>query len=197
LVIPVASENEIKKAQFGSMYFGDFAAHTLSKMSQVKSMYLNPTRQEHQLNLGCYTTVQPLPGWIRFEIFVFFVFCFFYLTCTVVKKKADPTHSPYNLLSWNNFLRSLLCFVVIRSSHDEGLGRIIFRSVFRILQWQKEEEDDKRKKFLNSACKNVGSRSLGIYSQAFCRVFACVVIHTKRHTSLTLRFRVIHSVSTI
>jgi len=41
---------------------------------------------------------------------------------------------------WNNFLRSLLRFVVVRSSHDEGLGRISFRSVFAILRWQKEEE---------------------------------------------------------
>ena len=54
---------------------------------------------------------------------------------------------------WNNFLRSLLCFVVVRSDHDEGpvrinlpiksitgieLGR--FRLVFFILYWQKEEE---------------------------------------------------------
>jgi hypothetical protein len=28
---------------------------------------------------------------------------------------------------WNNFLRFLLRFVVVRPSHDEGLGRIIFR----------------------------------------------------------------------
>jgi hypothetical protein len=41
---------------------------------------------------------------------------------------------------WNNFLRSLLCFVVVRSGHDEELGKIIFRSVFLTLRWQKEEE---------------------------------------------------------
>jgi hypothetical protein len=41
--------------------------------------------------------------------------------------------------SWNNFLQSLLRFVVVRSGHDEGLGRIIFRSVFLTLRWQKEE----------------------------------------------------------
>ena len=41
---------------------------------------------------------------------------------------------------WNNFLRSLLRFIVVRSSHDEGLGRISFTSVFLILQWQKEKE---------------------------------------------------------
>ena len=36
--------------------------------------------------------------------------------------------------SWNNFLRSLLRFIVVRSDHNEGLGRISFRSVFLILQ---------------------------------------------------------------
>jgi hypothetical protein len=41
--------------------------------------------------------------------------------------------------AWNNFLRSLLCFVMVRSSHDEWLRRIIFRSVFFILLRQKEE----------------------------------------------------------
>ena len=37
--------------------------------------------------------------------------------------------------SCNNFVRSLLRFIVVRSSHDEGLGRIFFRSVFLILRW--------------------------------------------------------------
>jgi hypothetical protein len=45
---------------------------------------------------------------------------------------------------------------------------------------------------------NVGRRSLGICSQVFCRVFACVVIHTaKRRTSLVLRSGAFHSVGTI
>jgi hypothetical protein len=39
---------------------------------------------------------------------------------------------------WNNFLQSLLRFIVVRSSHDEGLGTISFRLVFLILRWQKE-----------------------------------------------------------
>ena len=42
--------------------------------------------------------------------------------------------------SRNNFLWSLLRFIVVRSDHDEGLGRINFRSVFLILRWQKEDE---------------------------------------------------------
>ena len=47
--------------------------------------------------------------------------------------KAEMVSPP-----WNNFLRSLLCFIVVRSGHDEGVGRISFKSVFLILRWQKE-----------------------------------------------------------
>ncbi|KAG2585283.1 hypothetical protein PVAP13_6KG265624, partial [Panicum virgatum] len=46
--------------------------------------------------------------------------------------------------SWNNFLRSLLRFVVVRSNHNEGLGRIC-RSVFLFLRWQKEEDGRHKK----------------------------------------------------
>jgi hypothetical protein len=35
--------------------------------------------------------------------------------------------------SWNNFLWSLLRFIVVRSDHIEELRRIVFRSVFLIL----------------------------------------------------------------
>jgi hypothetical protein len=35
-------------------------------------------------------------------------------------------------LSWNNFLLSLLCFIVVRSGHNERLGRLSFRSVYLI-----------------------------------------------------------------
>ena len=45
---------------------------------------------------------------------------------------------------WNNFLRSLLRFKVVRSDHNEGLGRISFRSIFLILWWQKEEGKHKK-----------------------------------------------------
>jgi hypothetical protein len=98
--------------------------------------------------------------------------------------KAEMVSPP-----WNNFLRFFLHFIVVRSGHNEGLGRISFRSVFLILRWQKEKKKDTRKKkFLNSAYMNVSRHSLGIYSQAFCRVFACAVIHTaKCRTSLVLR----------
>jgi hypothetical protein len=40
----------------------------------------------------------------------------------------------------NNFLRTLLRFVVVRSDHDEALRRISFRSVFLILRWQKKKK---------------------------------------------------------
>jgi hypothetical protein len=36
---------------------------------------------------------------------------------------------------WNNFLGSLLCFVVVRSGHSEGLGRVSFRLFFLVLRW--------------------------------------------------------------
>ena len=91
---------------------------------------------------------------------------------------------------WNNFLRSLLRFVVVRSGHNEGPGRISFKSVFLNLRWLKEKkEDTRKKKFFNSVYINVGRRSLGICSQAFCRVFACADIYTaKRRTGLVLIF---------
>jgi len=46
---------------------------------------------------------------------------------------------------WNNFLQSLLCFIMVRSSHNEGLGRIFFRLVILTLRWQKKEEGRHRK----------------------------------------------------
>jgi hypothetical protein len=50
----------------------------------------------------------------------------------------------------------------------------------------------------NSAYMNIGRRSLGICSQAFCRVFVCAVIHTaKRRTSLVLKSGAIHSLDII
>jgi hypothetical protein len=46
---------------------------------------------------------------------------------------------------WNNFLRSLLHFIVVRSDHNERLRRISFRSIFLILRWQKEEQGRHKK----------------------------------------------------
>ena len=61
--------------------------------------------------------------------------------------------------SWNNFLRPLLRFVVVRSNHGEGLVRIILSpklmlislgsdrlgSVSLLHRWQKEEEEKRKK----------------------------------------------------
>jgi hypothetical protein len=43
---------------------------------------------------------------------------------------------------------------------------------------KKKKKDIRKKKFLNSVCRNVGRRSLGICCQTFYRVFARSVIHT-------------------
>jgi hypothetical protein len=84
-------------------------------------------------------------------------------------------------LPWNNFLRSLLRFIVVRSGNDEGLWRIIFRSVFLTLRWQKQEERRHQKEEVPQFRLQECCRSLGIYSQAICRVFAYAVIHTVKH----------------
>ena len=69
---------------------------------------------------------------------------------------------------------------MVRCDHDGGLVRISpplepingidelrrFRSIFLILQWQKEDTGNK-KFMLNSAYRSVDRRSLGIYFQAF------------------------------
>jgi hypothetical protein len=58
----------------------------------------------------------------------------------------DDIKAEMVLPPWNNFLRSLFRFIVVKSGHDEGLGRISFRSVFLVFQWQKEEEERHQKK---------------------------------------------------
>jgi len=97
--------------------------------------------------------------------------------------KAEMVSPP-----WNNFLRSLLRFlrfIVVRSGHDKGAGR------------KKKKKDTRKKKFLNSAYMNVVRRSLGICSQAFCRVFVCAVIHTAKHRTCLILRSAIHSVGII
>jgi hypothetical protein len=54
---------------------------------------------------------------------------------------------------WKKFLWFLLRFIVVRYDHDEGLGSD-----------RKKKEDTRKKKFLNSVCRNVGRRSLDIRS---------------------------------
>jgi hypothetical protein len=88
---------------------------------------------------------------------------------------------------------------VVRSGHNEELGRIVFRSVFSFFGGRKKNKENTRKKrFLNSAYINVDRRSLGICSQAFCQVFVCAIIHiAKCRIGLVLRSGAIHSVGTI
>ena len=88
---------------------------------------------------------------------------------------------------WINFLRSVLHFVVVRSGHDEGIGRISFRLVFLILLWQKE---GRHKKVLAIVRWTAVLRP-------YAECFACAVIHTKCHIGLDLRFGAIHNVGTI
>ena len=79
--------------------------------------------------------------------------------------------------SWNNFLRPLLRFVVVRSNHAERLVRISLspelmsislRSVSLLHRWQKEEEEKRKKEKEDCArCslqEDVGRRSLGACS---------------------------------
>ena len=84
--------------------------------------------------------------------------------------------------SWNNFLRPLFHFVVVRSNHSERLVRIslslelmsfslgsdILGSVSLLHRWQKEEEERRKKEEEDCARYNlqgdVGRRSLGACS---------------------------------
>jgi hypothetical protein len=66
---------------------------------------------------------------------------------------------------WNNFFLSLLRFIVVRSGHDEGLGRISFR----FFSGRKKKKDNRKNKFLNSACMIVGCRSLASILKPFAK----------------------------
>ena len=88
---------------------------------------------------------------------------------------------------WNNFLWSVLRFVVVRSGHDEGIGRISFTSVFLIFRWQNEG----RHKKVFAIVRWVA------VLRPYAECFTYAVIHTKRHPCLDLRFGAIHNVGTI
>jgi uncharacterized membrane protein len=67
-----------------------------------------------------------------------------------------------------------------------------------VVQRRKIIKTPEKKKFLNSAYMNIDRRSLGIYSQVFCRVFTYAVIYTAKYRlNLVLRFGAIHSVAII
>ena len=96
--------------------------------------------------------------------------------------------------SWNNFLRSLLHFVVVRSNHNDFRGEYADQSFFFFGGRKKKTEDTRKKKFLHFACRSVGRHSLGFCSRVCCRVFACArrvfacaAFYTKRHIGLELR----------
>ena len=86
---------------------------------------------------------------------------------------------------------------------DVKVGSVALANMFQdrsssFFGGRKKKEDTRKKKFLNSTYMNVGRRSLGIYSQAFCRMFAYAVIHTaKRRIGLVLRSEAIYSVGII
>jgi hypothetical protein len=84
----------------------------------------------------------------------------FFLNGDIKAKMMSP--------SWNNFFWSLLRFVVVRSGHDEGLGRISSDQSCSFFDGRKKEGKHK-KKFLNSVCRNISCRSLGICLQAFAK----------------------------
>ncbi|RCV43340.1 hypothetical protein SETIT_9G286400v2 [Setaria italica] len=89
------------------------------------------------------------------------------------------------MTSWNNFLQPLLHFAVVRSHHDERLVRIILPlelmlislglgrlgSVSLLYQWQKEEEETRKKEedFARSSLQ-------GCWSSFFERLFSTYLL---------------------
>ncbi|KAG2606850.1 hypothetical protein PVAP13_4NG164332 [Panicum virgatum] len=88
---------------------------------------------------------------------------------------------------WNNFLQSLLRFVVVRSNHGEGFVRISLSfelmsislgsdrlgSVSLLHRWQKEEEERcKKEEEEDCACSNLQ----GCWSLFFGRLFSACLL---------------------
>jgi hypothetical protein len=67
------------------------------------------------------------------------------------------------LLSWNNFLISLIYFVVVKYDYDEGPRRISFTSLFVAERKRKTQKEE----FSQLVCMNVGRCSLGIIPRSF------------------------------
>ena len=87
--------------------------------------------------------------------------------------------------SWNNFLRQLLCFAVVRSNHGEGFVRISLSSKLMSISFgsdrlgsvsllhrgrKRKKKDARRKKkiVLVPTYRDVGRRSSGPCSQSAC-----------------------------
>ena len=87
---------------------------------------------------------------------------------------------------WNNFLQSLLRFVVVRSNHGEGFVRISLSfelmsislgsdrlgSVSLLHRWQKEEEERRKKEEEDCARSNLQ----GCWSPFFRRLFSACLL---------------------
>ena len=88
--------------------------------------------------------------------------------------------------SWNNFLRPLLCFVVVRSNHGERLVRISLSPKLMSISlgsdrlglvsflhwWQKEEEERRKKEEEDCARPNLQ----GCWSPFFGRLFSVCLL---------------------
>ena len=87
---------------------------------------------------------------------------------------------------WNNFLRPLLCFIVVRSNHGEGFVRISLSpelmsislgsdrltSVSLLHRWQKDEEERRKKKEEDCARSNLQ----GCWSSFFGHLFSACLL---------------------
>jgi hypothetical protein len=86
-------------------------------------------------------------GWIRFlrddsdedEGYNYDVSNFLDMTTWRLRFPNSDIKAEMLLSPWNYFLLSILCFVIVRSDHNEGPVRISI-SVFLIFSWQKEKE---------------------------------------------------------
>ncbi|KAG2635770.1 hypothetical protein PVAP13_2NG378100 [Panicum virgatum] len=77
------------------------------------------------------------------------------------------------LSSWNNFLRPLLRFAVVRSNHGEGLVRISLSSKLMPIGLGSKEEEERRKKEEEDCAR---SNLQGCWSPFFgCLFSACLL----------------------
>nr|TKW17910.1 hypothetical protein SEVIR_5G399800v2 [Setaria viridis] len=76
------------------------------------------------------------------------------------------------LSSWNNFLQSLLHFVVVRSNHDESLVRIILPLELMLISLGLEEEERYKKEEEDFARSNLH----GCWSPFFERFFSVCLL---------------------
>ncbi|KAG2604535.1 hypothetical protein PVAP13_4NG070290 [Panicum virgatum] len=75
--------------------------------------------------------------------------------------------------SWNNFLRPLLHFAVVRSNHGEGLVRISLSSKLMSIGFGSKEEEERRKKEEENCAR---SNLQGCWSPFFGRLFSASLL---------------------